>query len=112
MESKRARTEALGAAVLFLINLILTPRLFRLDYTTEMGSIEAAFVGLARYIRDHYGDLHWFPLWYGGIPFQDSYPPLLHFTVAGFAAIVHRSPGLAYHAVTATFYCLVPVAVY
>jgi hypothetical protein len=73
-----------------------------------MGSIEAAFIGLARYIRDHFPHFTWFPLWYGGIPFADAYPPLLHFLVAGVSA-AGASPGLAYHMVTATFYVLGPV---
>ena len=66
-----------------------------------MASIEGAFIGLARYIRDHFPHLTWMPLWYGGIPFPDSYPPLLHVTVAAVSALAHISAGLAYHAVTA-----------
>ena len=64
-----------------------------------MASIEGAFIGLARYIRDHFPHLTWMPLWYGGIPFPDSYPPLLHVTVAAVSALAHISAGLAYHAV-------------
>src|ERR1700753_2292262 len=77
-----------------------------------MGSIEGAFVGLARYIRDHLPHLTWMPLWYGGIPFPDSYPPLLHTTVAAISGAGHISAALAYHAVTAVFYSLGPVALY
>jgi hypothetical protein len=77
-----------------------------------MASIEGAFIGLARYIRDHFPHLTWMPLWYGGIPFPDSYPPLLHVTVAGVSAFAHISAGLAYHAVTAALYSLAPVALY
>jgi hypothetical protein len=77
-----------------------------------MASIEGAFIGLARYIRDHFPHLTWMPLWYGGIPFPDSYPPLLHVTVAAVSALSHISAGLAYHAVTAVFYSLAPVALY
>jgi hypothetical protein len=77
-----------------------------------MGSIEGAFIGLARYIHDHFPHLSWMPLWYGGIPFPDSYPPLLHVTVAAVSALVHITAGLAYHAVTAVFYSVAPVALY
>ena len=77
-----------------------------------MGSIEGAFIGLARYIRDHFPHLTWMPLWYGGIPFPDSYPPLLHATVAAVSGIGHISAGLAYHAATATSYSLGPVTLY
>src|SRR5579884_3224609 len=100
----RAMWPAALAAVLFLVNALLTAPLFRIGYSTEMGSIEGAFIGLARYIRDHFPDLSWFPLWYGGIPYPDSYPPLLHWAVAGTGALFHISTGLAYHAVTAALF--------
>ena len=106
-----ARTAALAAA-LFLVNALLTAPLFRIPYTTEMGSIEAAFISLAHYIRGHFPDLQWFPLWYGGIPYPDSYPPLLHFAVAAAGTVLHISSGLAYHAVTAAVYALAPAALF
>jgi hypothetical protein len=49
------RTAAWGLA-LFAINAFLTLPLFFIAYTREMGSIEAAFIGLARYIGDHFHD--------------------------------------------------------
>ncbi len=103
------RLKAIGlAGTLFLLNAWVTLRLFRIEYTTQMGSIEAAFISLARYIRDHFPHLDWFPLWYGGIPFPDAYPPLLHATVALVSGAAKISPGLAYHAVTASVYALGP----
>jgi hypothetical protein len=101
-----------GPVALFSLNAFVTLRLFHSQYIAQMGSIEGAFIGLARYIRDHFSHLSWMPLWYGGIPFPDSYPPLLHFTVAGVSALTHISSGLAYHIVTAVFYSLAPVALY
>jgi len=77
-----------------------------------MPSIEGAFIGLARYIRDHFPDLTWMPLWYGGIPFPDSYPPVLHTLVAVVSGLGRIDIGLAYHAVTALLYSLGPVALY
>ncbi len=110
MGSERARTAA-AAGVLFLVNAVVVARLFGTAYTTEMGSIEGAFIGLARYIRDHFPQLGWFPLWYGGIPWPDSYPPLLHITVAALSA-AGPTPGLAYHFVTAVVYALIPVTLF
>ena len=107
-----ARTTALAAAALFTINALLTLPLFFIPYSQNMESIEAAFIGLARYIGDHFRDLNWFPLWYGGIPYPDSYPPLLHFTDAAVAALFHITPALAYHIVTATVYALGPVTLF
>jgi hypothetical protein len=111
MGGSKWRTAA-AALALFAVNAWITLRLFRIDYLHEMGSIEAAYIALARYIRGHFPDLNWFPLWYGGIPYPDTYPPLLHFVVAGVAAVGHLPTGLAYHAVTATIYALVPVALF
>ena len=111
MRSERWQTAAAALAI-FAVNAYVTLPLFRVDYLNQMGSIEAAFIGLARYIHEHFPDLNWLPLWYGGIPYQDSYPPLLHFLVASVTAAAHISPGLAYHVVTATVYALAPVALF
>jgi len=39
-----------------------------------MGSIEAALIGLARYITDHFGDLNWFPLYLAALD-DPTLPP-------------------------------------
>ena len=56
--------------VLLALNVFFTKELFTLEYTQYMGSIEAAFISISRYMLDNWRDLTWFPLWYGGIPFQ------------------------------------------
>lgn len=97
---------------LFFFNVFVTLRLFHSDYIAQMPSIDGAFIGLARYIRDHFADLTWMPLWYGGIPFPDCYPPLLHALVAALSGLGRIDIGLAYHAAVATLYCLGPVTLY
>ncbi len=77
-----------------------------------MGSIEAVYIGLARYITRNARDLTWYPLWYNGIPYQDTYPPLLHWIVALIASIFRCSPALSYHIVTAFLYCMGPVTLF
>jgi uncharacterized membrane protein len=77
-----------------------------------MGSIEAAFIGLARYASRHWNDLGWFPLWYGGVAYPETYPPLLHWIVGLVLWITGVSPGLAYHFVTAMTYALGPVTLF
>jgi hypothetical protein len=111
--SAMARIKTASAAlVLFVLNALITPQLFHVDYTRQMGSIEAAYVGLARYVAHHLWDLSWFPLWYGGIPFPDTYPPLLHWMSGLAVAAFGISPGLAYHAVTAAIYAAGPAALF
>ena len=100
------------AALLFALNVCMTPHLFVVNYTHEMGSIEAAYIGLARYVARHWNDMGWFPLWYGGVPYADSYPPLLHWVCALGITLTGVSPGLAYHFVTAMIYALGPVTLF
>jgi hypothetical protein len=99
-------------AALFLLNFLICRELFGIEYLKYLGSIEAAYVGLSRYILENWRDLNWFPLWYAGIPYQNTYPPLLHLLVAAFAALTGASPALAHHFVTATFYCAGSVTLY
>ena len=101
---------ALLSLVLAGLNAAICGPLFRTEYLDHMGSAEGVFIALARYIRGHAGDLSWCPLWFGGMPFANTYPPLLHATVALVSAGARISPALAYHAVTAAFYSLGPVA--
>src|SRR3977135_2283189 len=95
--------------VLLALTVFFTKGLFTLDYSQYMGSIEAAFISISRYMVDNWRDLTWFPLWYSGIPFQNSYPPLLHAIVAGIAGTFRISQALAPHAFTAFMYCAGPV---
>jgi hypothetical protein len=98
--------------VLFVVNAYICFRLFKLEYSQFMGSIEAAYIGISRHILSSGGDLRWWPAWYEGIPFQNAYPPLLHFLVAGWAALTGVSTARAHHFVSALFYCFGPVAAY
>ena len=107
----KLRTAACAAG-LFALNAFITLQLFHTDYTRQMGSIEAAYIGLARYIARHMGELSWFPLWYGGIPYADTYPPLLHMVCGLVVAVAGVSPGLAHHFVTASVYSLGPVTLF
>jgi len=108
---RRAQSLVL-AAVLFLLNIYLCWGLFGVEYLRHMGSIEGAYIGLSRYMLAHWRDFSWFPLWYAGIPAQNTYPPLLHWLAAVAALLRGISPAHAHHWVTAIFYCLGPVALF
>ncbi len=103
---------ALLALALFGINLYICHELFSIEYLRHLNSIEGAFIGIARYAMHHWGDLTWFPLWYSGIPYQNTYPPLLHLGVALWATVTGMSPAHAYHFVIALAYCLGPIALF
>lgn len=100
------------ASLILAVNAAIIGPYFGVEYTRQMGSIEAAFIGLARYIAAHFPNFGWFPLWYAGIPFQDAYPPLLHLLVAACSSAANVSPAFAYHAVTAVIFALCPVALF
>jgi hypothetical protein len=112
MGTDNRRKTLFAAAFLLILNIVLVRRLFVTEYLDQMGSIEGAYIGISRYLLGNWRDLSWFPLWYGGIPFRNTYPPLLHAIVAMVAAGLRISPALAHHAVTALFYSLGSVTVF
>ncbi len=115
MNQSRIRRISVSAAlplVLFLLNLLLVGRLLGIEYLDEMGSIESSHIAIARWAREHWNQLTWFPLWYGGVPYLNTYPPLLHRVVAAVSAVAGASVPHAYHALTAVFYSLGPVTLY
>ncbi|MCZ2152842.1 MAG: hypothetical protein LC114_02890 [Bryobacterales bacterium] len=103
--------DALAALALLLLNAAIIWPLFSLEYPANLSSIEGAFIGLARHLHEHFELIGWFPNWYGGIPFQNAYPPLSHVLVALWSRLAGVSVALAYHQVSATIYCLIPVSV-
>jgi hypothetical protein len=111
MRSERWKAGAF-ALVLLLLNLWLVRGLLTIGYLGQMGSIEGTHIALARWARDHWNALGWFPLWYGGIPYVYSYPPLVPYLVAGVSALLAITPAHAYHAVTAVLYSLGPVTLF
>ena len=108
----RRAQSLLLAALLFLLNAYVCRGLFGVEYLRHMGSIEAAYIGISRYMLAHWWDFSWFPVWYAGIPAQNTYPPLLHWMVALAALLRGISPAHAHHWVTAILYCLGPVALF
>lgn len=108
----RRQQIAASAVTLFLANLYVCRELFALTYTRYYGSIEAAYISIAHWIVQHPSEFSWFPLWYGGIPYANTYPPLLHWIVGYTALATGWTEALAYHAVTALTYCLGPLALF
>jgi len=103
---------AAGGLILFALNAYTAGPWFGIEYLDGRQSIEGAFIGLARYILHNPAQTAWFPFWYNGVPFENTYPPLLNYAVAGSAWLTGLSVPRAYHVVTGVFYCLGPVALY
>lgn len=109
---KDRRAAAVCTLLLFALNLWMVRELLTTEYLAYMGSIEGARIAISRWILENWGDLSWFPLWYGGIPFQNTYPPLYHALVAALAGLGGITPALAYHMLSGIFYALGPVTLF
>src|ERR1043166_7374070 len=105
MVSERRKTPA-AAAALVALNIWIAWPLFGAGYTVNFSSIEGFFVAIARHLSTHWGDASWWPMWHGGMPFQDTYVPLVHVASAALASLF--TPVRAYHCVVALAYCFGP----
>ena len=108
----RSKKPLLYALLLFGVNLGVARRLFSVEFTQHMNSNEGSFMSISRFLMERWPDIAWFPFWFNGEPFENSYTPLLHVIDALFATVTHASPALAFHAVTAFFYCLGPALLF
>jgi hypothetical protein len=97
--------------VILVVNLLIGGKLYSLEFSNQVGSIEGTFIAIARQIaaHPHPGDLLWWPFWDCGLPFQNTYLPLLHLVVGAVSRLSGHSPALAYHQVAGTFFCLGPM---
>jgi hypothetical protein len=102
----------ISMAVLFALNAIIAGRLFHVDFTERMESIESSYMSISRWAMDHWNDRIWFPLWFGGSPFHRVYQPGLHLSVAELARILHWTPEHSYHFLTGLAYALGPVSLF
>lgn len=97
---------------LLWINVYIARDLFTVEFTRHLQSNEGTFIAIARVIMQHPTDLLWWPFWNIGMPFQNTYFPLLPLTTAAVAKLAGCSPALAFHAVCAFFYCVGPVTLF
>lgn len=86
--------------------------MFRVEYSAYLQSNEGAFIAIARWVAGHPGQLGWWRFWDCGMPFQNTYLPLLHLITGNFSRISGHSPAFAFHQVSAAFFAIGPVCVY
>ena len=98
--------------LLVLVNFLIVAKLFSVEYSAYLESNEGTFIAIARQVALHPGDLRWWPLWACGLPFQNTYLPLLPLMAGGISLLTGHSPALSYHQVCAAFFCLGPVFLY
>jgi hypothetical protein len=97
---------------LLALNVAIAGKLFGVEYSAYLESNEGTFIAIARQIAEHPRDLLWWPFWDCGLPFQNTYLPLLHFMVGFFSRLTGHSAALSFHQVTAALFCLAPVSAY
>ncbi|MCU1233369.1 MAG: hypothetical protein JWP63_1336 [Candidatus Solibacter sp.] len=112
MSSKDTRYNFAAFVALTALNLSIAWRLLKIEYINQLASVDGLFIGIARYISTHWGDFSWFPIWHCGMPYQDTYVPMLHLVVAAVSSLGHVSAARAYHIVVAVTYSLGPAALY
>lgn len=109
---RRSLADCGAPLLLFALNAWIAWRLFALEQTPHFNSVEGSFIGLARYMSRHFGHFSWWSIWHCGMPYQDTYVPLVHLTVALTAMWTKMSAAHSYHVVTAVTYCLAPATLY
>ena len=67
----------LYAFLLFAINFAIVRRLFSTEFTVHTSSNEGTFMAISRFLVDRWPDVRWFPFWLNGVPFENTYSPLL-----------------------------------
>ncbi len=107
-----ANSSLAAVLVLTALNLAICRPLFQIEYIDHFNSIEGAFIAIPRYIASHWDGFSWFPLWQCGMPFQNTYVPMLHLVVAIAATLGKVSAARAYHIVVAVTYSLGPATLY
>ncbi len=100
------------ALTLLGLNVYVAHRILTLEYSAHLESNEGTFMSIARGMAAHPADLTWWPLWNAGIPFENTYLPLLPAIVALFSRLTGCSIPLCFHAVSGIFYCLQPVTLF
>jgi hypothetical protein len=98
--------------ILLIVNTFFVKTLFFVDFTDNMQTNAGSFMAISRFILQHWPHLDWFPWWFNGEPFENSYTPMLHLMDAAFVWITGSSLGRAFNFVTASFYVAGPVLLF
>lgn len=99
-------------ALLLIVNVAIAGKLFAVEHSAYLESNEASFIAIAQRFAAHPLDLGWWPFWECGLPFQNTYLPLLQVIVGSYSRLTGSSAALSFHQVSAAFFCLGPLTVY
>ncbi len=89
------------AGILWL-NVYLVRQIFSIEFSAQPQSMHGFWMAIARLADGHWWTPHWWPYWYGGMPFELTYAPLLPWL----------TKHLGLHTVFGLSLCLGPLALY
>jgi hypothetical protein len=95
--------------VLFTLNAVICWPLFWAEYLDDFQSNEGSFITFGKFLLDSWPHCRWFPLFNAGMPFENTYLPLVSGLVAIGSAITRCSPAHVFHFLAALGFCLGPV---
>jgi hypothetical protein len=101
-----------GAALLLSVNLVIVAPLFGVEYLAHNGSVEGTFIAITRVMAERPGEWGWWPFWAGGMPFENTYLPLMNWIAAAVTLLTGLSPARAFHVVAAGIYALGPLMLF
>lgn len=95
------------------VNVYVCREMFFTEHTGYMNSMQGTWIAMARLAPvSHWFKAQWWPYWYGGMPYEYAYSPLIPALTAGYAEAAGVSAARAYHTVSGFFYCLGPVVLF
>lgn len=94
---------------LFILNAIICAPLFRVEYLDQFRSNEGSYMTFGRFLARYWPHAGWFPWTDSGMPFEDTYLPLVSVLVAVVSRVANCSPAHALHFIAALTYSLAPV---
>ena len=99
--------------LLALVNIYICGDAFVTASSDHWNSIHGQWMSLARIagLSDWLRPT-WWPYWGGGAPLEFTYAPLLPAAMAAMNRLFHWTPALALNVLTASIYCLGPLAFY
>ena len=97
------RTAALSATLAALNAAVCWP-LFGTEYLNQFPSIEVTFIAIAKFMLEHAQHTACFPWINAGLPFENTYLPLVAWLTAAGAFLTRTSPAHAFHFFAALAY--------
>ncbi|HYZ86592.1 MAG TPA: hypothetical protein VE621_19415, partial [Bryobacteraceae bacterium] len=103
------RRVALGALLLFLLNIALNRATLLPGESPYRQSIELSYVAMARWVQQHPDFWGWKPLQYLGIPTAMQYVPAVPYTVASLSSATGADVAQVHRVLTVLFTSSLPV---